>query len=183
MGGTGTVNFVGPPTVGGTCATIAVPLTSITQNSSVYWTLNFSSASITATIQPGGLICPNDGSQNMSTFIDELDGIRCTDVLYANALAVQFPRVPIAGGIVNTVNGPAAQRAAARVRPGSTMQAAAAAAAGAAIVAGQHRVSAGPRPELDQEHAQLGRQHRHGGNRRALHVLRQLRQLIAASGT
>ena len=54
-------------------------------------------------LRAGSLICPSDGSQTPITFVDELDGIRVTDV-YGNGLAVQFPRVPIAGGTINAAN-------------------------------------------------------------------------------
>lgn len=102
IGAAGTITIVGPPTAGGTVAVFTVTLTSITQNSSVYWTLN-ASGTIGTACAPGSLICPSDGSQTPITFVDELDGIRVTDV-YGNGLAVQFPRVPIAGGTINAAN-------------------------------------------------------------------------------
>ena len=104
LGGTGTINVIGPPTAAGTVALQPCILSSITQNSSVYWTLNLSnSVQLTAAAVAGSLLAANDGSQYPVTFIDELDGIRVCDIM-GSALMVQFPRVPIAGGTVNVAN-------------------------------------------------------------------------------
>ena len=51
----------------------------------------------------GSLVQPADGSQVIKTFVDEEDGIRVTD-LNGNGLNIQFPRVPISGGVVNAPN-------------------------------------------------------------------------------
>ena len=51
-------------------------------------------------ILAGSLVQPADGSQVIRTFVDEEDGIRVTDI-YGNGLNIQFPRVPIHGGVVN----------------------------------------------------------------------------------
>jgi hypothetical protein len=51
----------------------------------------------------GSLVQPADGSQIIKTFVDEEDGIRVTD-MNGNGLPIQFPRVPIAGGVVNAPN-------------------------------------------------------------------------------
>ncbi len=49
------------------------------------------------------LVQPADGSQVIKTFVDEEDGIRVTDI-NGNGLNIQFPRVPIGGGVVNSTN-------------------------------------------------------------------------------
>ncbi len=51
----------------------------------------------------GSLVQPADGSQTIKTFVDEEDGIRVTD-MNGNGLNIQFPRIPIAGGTVNSPN-------------------------------------------------------------------------------
>jgi hypothetical protein len=104
VGTTGNIKIIGPPTAGGTMATQTVTLSNIVATTSVYTTLTLSnSAQLLYAVVAGSLICPADGSDAISTFIDELDGIRVTDIYLGN-LMVQFPRVPIAGGIVNTAN-------------------------------------------------------------------------------
>jgi len=103
VGATGNLTIIGPPTAGATNASFTVTLTSITQNNSTYWTLNVGSAGLTAAVVAGSLICAADGTQNPVTFIDEEDGMRVTDPA-GNSLTIQFPRVPIAGGMVNTAN-------------------------------------------------------------------------------
>ena len=42
-------------------------------------------------------------ARTIKTFVDEEDGIRVTDI-NGNGLNIQFPRVPIAGGVVNAPN-------------------------------------------------------------------------------
>jgi hypothetical protein len=51
----------------------------------------------------GSLVQPADGSQTIKTFVDEEDGIRVTDI-NGNGLNIQFPRIPITGGVVNAPN-------------------------------------------------------------------------------
>ena len=41
--------------------------------------------------------------KTIKTFVDEEDGIRVTDI-NGNSLAIQFPRIPISGGVVNAPN-------------------------------------------------------------------------------
>ena len=51
----------------------------------------------------GSLVQPADGSQTIKTFVEEEDGIRVTD-MNGNGLNIQFPRIPIAGGVVYAAN-------------------------------------------------------------------------------
>ena len=47
----------------------------------------------------GSLIQPVDGSETIKTFVDEEDGIRVT--FASSNYDVQFPHVPVAGGVVD----------------------------------------------------------------------------------
>ena len=60
-------------------------------------------AETTHTFIAGSLVQPDDGSETVQTFIDELDGMRVVDV-NGNGITVQFPRVPVAGGMVNVAS-------------------------------------------------------------------------------
>ncbi len=93
------LNLIGPPTASGTVATTAVTAVSATGT-----TITISSEALPA-CTADSFLCPNDGSQTPVSFIDEIDGIRVTDI-YGNGIAVQYPRVPIAGGVVNVANIP-----------------------------------------------------------------------------
>ena len=104
VGATGTLLVIGPASTGAT-QTINVQtltLTSITHNSAVYWTLNFTPPTDSYVI--GSLLAASDGSGYPVTLVDEEDGIRVTDAAGASIAAVQFPRVPVGGGVLNVAS-------------------------------------------------------------------------------
>jgi hypothetical protein len=51
----------------------------------------------------GSLVQPTDGSQTIRTFVDVEEGIRVTDS-YGNGQDIQFPHLPIGGGVVYSPN-------------------------------------------------------------------------------
>jgi hypothetical protein len=78
------------------------------------FTITFTGLSLGGTITTGGFICPADGSQNPVSFVDEQFGLNMQDINGNNVLAgtatglnlaaSPFPRVPLAGGLVNVLN-------------------------------------------------------------------------------
>ena len=90
------LSLIGPPTATGTVAVTAVTCTAASGT-----TLTISSVSLPA-CTADSFICPADGSQYPITFIDELDGIRVADA--TGSLQCQFPRIPVAGGVVNVAS-------------------------------------------------------------------------------
>ena len=104
LGGvTGSLYLTGPAQAGGTVNQQAVTVTNVaaTGDGSTYTVTLY--AGVTYAAVSGSLVQPADGSQLITTFVDELDGIRVVDMI-GNGITVQFPRVPIGGGVVNVAN-------------------------------------------------------------------------------
>ncbi|MGD0899827.1 MAG: hypothetical protein ABR915_18495 [Thermoguttaceae bacterium] len=104
LGGvTGSLYLTGPATAGGTVNQQAVTVTNVaaTGDGTTYTVTLY--AGVTYAAVASSLVQPADGSQTIKTFVDEEDGIRVTDI-NGNGLNIQFPRIPIAGGVVNAPN-------------------------------------------------------------------------------
>ena len=104
LGGvTGSLYLTGPATAGGTVNQQAVTVTNVaaTGDGSTYTVTLY--AGVTYAAVASSLVQPADGSQTIRTFVDEEDGIRVTDI-NGNGLNIQFPRIPISGGVVNAPN-------------------------------------------------------------------------------
>ena len=99
-GTTGSLKFIGPPTAGGTVAATAITVTAVTVNGN---SSTITCGDLNLGKVAGSIIAPADGSETIKTFVDEEDGIRVTDG-NGNNLAIQFPRIPIGGGVVYTAN-------------------------------------------------------------------------------
>ena len=97
----GNVNLklIGPPTTTGTVATTAIVATAASGT-----TLTVSSVTVPV-CTADSFLTPADGSQTPITFVDELDGIRVSNAS-GTGITLQFPRIPIAGGVVNVANIP-----------------------------------------------------------------------------
>jgi len=104
LGGvTGALKLSGPATTGGAMNTDAVTVTGIaTADGGATYTVTLSAAP-THGFMIGSLVQPADGSETIKTFIDEEDGIRVTDI-NGGSLTLQFPRIPITGGVVYAAN-------------------------------------------------------------------------------
>jgi hypothetical protein len=103
IGATGTINLIGPPTANtGNSAQVAIQALAYSAIDTTSGVLTISTGNAAAAVA-GSIVAANDGSQVPTTFIDELDGIRVTDA-NGNGITVQFPRIPIAGGVVNTAS-------------------------------------------------------------------------------
>ena len=102
-GTTGSLTLTGPATTGAVVASETVVVTGIAlgDGNTDYIVTLYAQTSNTYMI--GSLVQPADGSQTIKTFVDEEDGIRVTDI-NGNGLNIQFPRIPIAGGVVNAPN-------------------------------------------------------------------------------
>ena len=98
IGTSGTLTLVGPPTAGSTVASQTITFSAVNTSTGAITITATGTAFVTAS-----LVMPTDGSQTIKTFVDEEDGIRVTDV-NGNNLAIQFPRIPISGGVVYTAN-------------------------------------------------------------------------------
>ena len=98
IGSSGTLTLVGPPTAAGTVASQTVTFSAVNTSTGAITITATGTAFVTAS-----LVMPTDGSQTIKTFVDEEDGIRVTDG-NGNNLAIQFPRIPIHGGVVYTAN-------------------------------------------------------------------------------
>ena len=100
----------------GTLVTGTMVLTTAPTLSGTTGTLTFSTMtnSPAQTMAIGAFVCPADDSQYPVTFVDEQFGLNMVDALgntvdagnsSSNSLAIApFPRVPLAGGIVNVLN-------------------------------------------------------------------------------
>jgi hypothetical protein len=108
IGSSGTLNYIGPPSAGGTVAILAIAYSAVNVTTGVITT-----TSLGANLVTGSLVCANDGSQTPVTFIPETGpwggyAIPVTDES-GNNITVQFPIVPIVGEVDPTmiVNYPA----------------------------------------------------------------------------
>ena len=95
--------LIGPPTANsGSAANVATQAVSASAFNTTSG--NATITALSANAVAGSFIAAKDGSQIPVSFIDEMDGIRVTDGAGNSVSTVQFPRIPIAGGVVNTSN-------------------------------------------------------------------------------
>jgi hypothetical protein len=94
VGASGNIQLVGPPSTAGTVAVATVAFSAVNTSTGVL--------AITATgtaFAVGSLVQPSDASNVIRTFTDAEDGIHVT--FEGSNYDIQFPRIPVAGGVVD----------------------------------------------------------------------------------
>lgn len=95
VGTSGTLNFIGPPSAGGTNAVIAQSFSAVNTSTGV-----LTITSLGANLVAGSIVAANDGTQTPVTLIPDGYGIIVTASDNVTRELTPFPRFPIAGVII-----------------------------------------------------------------------------------